>query len=147
MVLLITGAGGEGLDLKGIRKVILLEKGWTVSSEEQVIGRAVRYRSHEHLPVDERYIDVYHLVMIKPIEDENYLERKTFDSPVDRNNIMSADLYLFKRSRDKEIKAEIFRKKLESVSLGKMNCPEFMYSKMDALYPIRDDVEILSTIH
>jgi superfamily II DNA/RNA helicase len=47
-VLIITKAGGEGLDLKGVRVVILFEKGLTISGMDQVIGRAIRYKSHDH---------------------------------------------------------------------------------------------------
>src|SRR5207253_8383698 len=49
-VIFITKAGGEGLDLKGTRKVILLEKSWNRPNELQIIGRADRYLSHSYLP-------------------------------------------------------------------------------------------------
>jgi len=60
-VLFITKAGGEGLDLKNVRYVILLESGWNRPNEEQVIGRAARYKSHIDLPKSERNVTVYHL--------------------------------------------------------------------------------------
>lgn len=65
-VLFITKAGGEGLDLKGTRNVIIMESSWNRPNEEQIIGRAVRYRSHSHLPKSEHHVDVYHLIMVKP---------------------------------------------------------------------------------
>lgn len=65
-VLFITKAGGEGLDLKGVRNVIILESGWNRPGEEQIIGRAVRYKSHAHLPASKRKVSVYHLVLTKP---------------------------------------------------------------------------------
>lgn len=64
-LLIITKAGGEGLDLKGVRNVILFEKGWNIATEEQVIGRAVRYKSHTHLPKEEQRVTVYHILLIK----------------------------------------------------------------------------------
>ena len=67
-ILFITKAGGEGLDLKGTREVIIFESSWNRASEAQVIGRAVRFRSHTHLPKAERHVDVYHLLMVKPVE-------------------------------------------------------------------------------
>jgi superfamily II DNA or RNA helicase len=70
-VLFITKAGGEGLDLKGVRTVILLESGWNRAAEEQIIGRAVRYKSHAHLPKSERRVDVYHMMIIKPAHERN----------------------------------------------------------------------------
>lgn len=66
-ILFITKAGGEGLDLKGTREVIIFESSWNRANEAQVIGRAVRFRSHVHLPKEERKVDVYHLLMVKPV--------------------------------------------------------------------------------
>lgn len=65
-VLLITMAGGEGLDLKEVRQVVLFEPVWNPSTEEQIIGRAVRRNSHINLPVSERRVDVYKLMMVTP---------------------------------------------------------------------------------
>ena len=65
-VLIITKAGGEGLDLRGVRHVILFEKNWNVANDEQVIGRAVRYRSHKHLPKDQQNVTAWHIVSVKP---------------------------------------------------------------------------------
>ena len=65
-ILFITKAGGEGLDLKGVRIVIILEATWNRANELQVIGRAVRKYSHAHLPLDQRTVDIYHLVLVKP---------------------------------------------------------------------------------
>jgi SNF2 family DNA or RNA helicase len=65
-VLFITKAGGEGLDLKGTRNVIIVESAWNRPNEEQVIGRAIRYESHTHLPKNEQHVDIYRLIMVKP---------------------------------------------------------------------------------
>lgn len=70
-VLFITAAGGEGIHLRGVRKVILLETGWNDASDRQVIGRGgPRRGSHLHLPPEERQVDVYHLVLVKPTREE-----------------------------------------------------------------------------
>lgn len=58
--LLISGAGAEGLDLKGTKLVQVLEPHWNKARTEQAIGRAVRFKSHEHLPEDERHVSVVH---------------------------------------------------------------------------------------
>ena len=59
-VLLISGAGAEGLDLKGTRMVQIMEPHWNESRIKQVIGRAIRFRSHDHLPPEHRHVDVKH---------------------------------------------------------------------------------------
>ena len=65
-ILLVTKAGREGLDLKGTRQIIILEPGWNPSIVTQIIGRGVRYKSHEALPPQERNVTVYRLLLVKP---------------------------------------------------------------------------------
>jgi len=56
--LLVSGAGGEGLDLKGTRQVQVLEPHWNEEKLKQVIGRARRYQSHAALPPEEQNVAV-----------------------------------------------------------------------------------------
>ena len=74
-VIIISGAGAEGLDLKCVRNVHLLEPYWNYMRISQTIGRAVRYKSHEQLPESER--DVHSFIYIasypKKIEAKNPL--------------------------------------------------------------------------
>jgi SNF2 family DNA or RNA helicase len=67
-VLLISKAGGEGLDLKETTVAIMLEPVWNPATEMQVFGRAVRNGSHSKLPVSKRYVKCYLLFLIKPPE-------------------------------------------------------------------------------
>jgi SNF2 family DNA or RNA helicase len=64
--LIITKAGGEGLDLKGVRSVVVMEPTWNDAGLQQIIGRAIRYKSHEHLPAPQRKVDVYYMIMTIP---------------------------------------------------------------------------------
>ena len=70
-VLVITKAGGEGLDLIGVKSVVILDPTWNDAGLQQVIGRAIRYKSHEHLPLDERVVNVYMLVLVAPTSVKN----------------------------------------------------------------------------
>jgi len=67
-VLFLSKAGGEGLDLRNTRTVIIMEESWNRASQEQVIGRAIRYRSHHGLPEDQRRVDVYILNHLRPTD-------------------------------------------------------------------------------
>ena len=69
-ILLISKAGGEGLDLKETKFVVILEPSWNESTLSQVIGRAVRYESHINLPKKDQVVYVYRLHMIKPSEED-----------------------------------------------------------------------------
>lgn len=66
-IMLISKAGSEGLDLTNTRNVIILESNWNPSVDLQIIGRAVRYKSHESLPLEERNVRVWRLLMRKPL--------------------------------------------------------------------------------
>jgi superfamily II DNA or RNA helicase len=48
-LLLISKTGAEGLDLKNVRHVHLMEPYWNYARLSQIIARAVRYKSHEDL--------------------------------------------------------------------------------------------------
>jgi superfamily II DNA or RNA helicase len=65
-VLVITKAGAEGIDLKGVRNVVIMDPTWNDAGLEQIIGRAIRYKSHSHLPEDERFVDVYNMILVTP---------------------------------------------------------------------------------
>jgi SNF2 family DNA or RNA helicase len=60
--LLISGAGAEGLDLKGVRLMQLMEPHWNEAVLDQAAGRAIRMGSHDHLPEDERSVTVQNLI-------------------------------------------------------------------------------------
>jgi len=58
-VLLISSSGAEGLSTKGARDVHIMEPYWNWERALQVMARAIRYYSHEHLPEAERDVKVY----------------------------------------------------------------------------------------
>lgn len=58
-VFIITASGAEGISLKNVRQVHLLESFWNHNRIDQVVGRAVRANSHSGLPPQERQVSVY----------------------------------------------------------------------------------------
>ena len=58
-IILVTAAGAEGLDLKNIRQIHIMEPYWNQMRIEQVIGRGVRRNSHIALPPKERNIEIF----------------------------------------------------------------------------------------
>jgi hypothetical protein len=74
-IILISPAGSEGISLKNVRQVHVLEPYWNEVRINQLIGRAVRQCSHADLPMKERYVDVYRYLAIrknnKETTDEN----------------------------------------------------------------------------
>jgi superfamily II DNA or RNA helicase len=68
-VLLITQAGGQGIDLKETSDIILFDIVWNPANEAQIIGRGVRFGSHTALPPAQRVVNVHRLALKMPIAD------------------------------------------------------------------------------
>lgn len=58
-VLMITQSGAEGISLKNVRHVHVMEPYWNDIRIQQVIGRAIRAKSHIALPQNERNVKVF----------------------------------------------------------------------------------------
>jgi hypothetical protein len=58
-VIIISQTGSEGIDLKYIRQVHIMEPWYNMNRNEQVIGRAVRFLSHVNLPFEKRNVEIY----------------------------------------------------------------------------------------
>ncbi len=58
-VVLLTLAGSEGIDLKGIRQVHIIDPWYNIFRIEQLIGRAVRTCSHKALPFRKRNVEIF----------------------------------------------------------------------------------------
>ena len=93
--LLVSSAGGEGLDLKGTRQIQILEPHFNSEKLKQVIGRGIRYRSHAELPEDQRNVAVEQYLSSMP--ERGTLGRMVFGKPD-----LTADQYLYQLSQDKE---------------------------------------------
>ncbi len=109
-ILFISMAGSEGLDLKNTEFIIILEPSWNESSNEQIIGRGVRYKSHEKLPKSKQVVTIYKLYCIKSDEYED-IDKITDNYYLEYgNDMLSVDLYLRNYSLLKQQKIEHFYK-------------------------------------
>lgn len=113
-ILFISKAGSEGLDLKNTRNIIIMESAWNENSIEQIIGRGVRYKSHEQLPKSKHNVTIYKLYSIKPTEYK-HINKITSNHLLEfgpSNSMMSVDLYLRNYSWLKQQKLNKFEKEL-----------------------------------
>ena len=85
-VVLISKAGSEGIDLKFIRQVHILDPWYNMNRPEQIIGRAVRNFSHKDLPFEQRNVAIF---MYGTILDKNVEE--------------AADLYVYRVAEYKAV--------------------------------------------
>jgi len=58
-IILGSPAMKEGVSLKRVEQIHILEPYWNLSRIEQIIGRGIRYCSHADLPKEERVVKVY----------------------------------------------------------------------------------------
>ena len=84
-VVLISEAGSEGLDFKNIRQVHILDPWYNMSRIEQVIGRAVRNKSHCIFPLSQRNVEIY------------------MHATHDGSDLETADIYMYRLSEEKAI--------------------------------------------
>ena len=66
-VVLISDRGSEGIDLKHVREVHVLEPWYHINKVEQVVGRAARFCSHAALPPERRNLTVYLHAAVRPV--------------------------------------------------------------------------------
>ena len=123
-VLLISKAGGEGLDLKNTKNMIVMEPAWNESTHMQVIGRAVRKGSHASLPESKRHVDIYRLFHIKP-DERSFYERaanELWDEHPIMGQKLSVDLYLRNVAYNKQEQIDEFLEKIRKLSIEKKKC-------------------------
>lgn len=99
----VSPAGNEGIDLKGTRLLQVMEPDWNPETIEQAIGRGVRYKSHAHLPEEERNVEVRRYVSVHP---KKWYQLKRPGSP---------DEYLLSRAVEKQELNAAFLDALEEV--------------------------------
>ncbi|AUF82300.1 DEAD/SNF2-like helicase [Tetraselmis virus 1] len=111
-VILITQAGAEGISLKGVRQVHIMEPHWNEIRIQQVIGRAARLESHSHLPVQDRNVSVYRYIML--LGDEKSGDDKKVRK---RDKGKTTDQIVFDTAVHKAALSESFLSALKSVAV------------------------------
>ena len=113
-VFMITGAGAEGLSLKNVRTVHLMEPYWNKVRMDQVKGRAVRICSHKDLPFEDRNVDIY--TYISTLTEEQLDEAEEIYIKDDGK---TSDEYIYNVSRMKEKLNNDF---LNAMQVGAVDC-------------------------
>ena len=140
-IFMITSSGAEGISLKNVRYVHIMEPYWHPVRMEQVIGRARRICSHEELPADERNVKVYLYLMrftdqqLVPavakggMASKGLLEKDV--SKLDKTTPLTSDQALYEISN---IKEEINKQLLRAVKESAFDCA--LHAKSDDKEPL-----------
>lgn len=113
-ILMGTKSAAEGITLKNVRNVYIMESYWNPALIDQAIGRAIRICSHASLPVEERtvkvkiYLTVFSEEQSKTQEGPNIVpirrndtELKRYDGGEPKESFMTSDEYLWETSYEK----------------------------------------------
>ena len=100
-VVFISQTGAEGLDLKFVRQVHILEPWYNMNRIEQIIGRGVRTCSHKALPFAQRNVELYLYgsLMRDDVKEE------------------TADLYIYRLAETKAIQIGKVSRELKEISI------------------------------
>jgi hypothetical protein len=90
---MITQSGAEGISLKNVRQVHIMEPFWNYVRLEQVQGRAIRICSHKDLPLAERTVDVFTYLM--RFSEVAKRDRKVDESIFVRDKGMTTDEIIY----------------------------------------------------
>ena len=79
----------EGITLKNVNQVHILEPSWNMSRINQIIGRAIRHHSHDDLP-ERKYVEVYKYCSIyeDQTKDDKFIDKEKYilSEEKDRSN-------------------------------------------------------------
>ena len=130
--LMITQSGSEGISLKNVRQVHILEPYWNDIRIKQVIGRAIRAKSHISLPPDERIVDVFLYMMELTTDQKKENTIKAYDKG------LTSDEHIYNIAQRK---AQIINNLLNVVKRSSVDC--FMHNiEGDCFKSIKDKTRV-----
>lgn len=87
----------EGITLKCVRQLHILEPFWNLSKINQIIGRGVRNQSHIFLPPSERTIDIYKYASVKTNNDKvDFIDKEKYRVSEEKDRINKKVERIFK---------------------------------------------------
>ena len=120
---MITASGAEGISLKNVRYVHIVEPYWHPVRTEQVIGRARRICSHQELPEQLRTVSVFLYLMKFSKEqlstDESIELRLKDRSKINNSTPVTTDQALYEIAT---IKADVTKSLLQAVKESAIDC-------------------------
>ena len=119
---MITSSGAEGISLKNVRYVHIMESYWHPVRIQQVIGRARRICSHSQLPLELQTVDVFIYLMKlsdKQLQDISPQLKMTDKSKIHKNKILTSDEYLYEIST---IKENLNKELLDNIKKSAIDC-------------------------
>ncbi len=112
-VVIITDASSEGVDFKNMRQIHILDPWWNLNQIEQIIGRAVRLRSHKELEFRYRNAEIFMYTAIL------------------KSKLESFDYYLYRGAEKKAINIGKVTRLLKTIAIDcNLNSPQTQSNKL-----------------
>lgn len=97
-IMLISPAGSEGLSLRNVRQVHIMEPYWNEVRITQMIGRGVRQCSHKDLPMEERHVDIYRYRIARRNSDKQTTDQYIEDLARSKSGLIESFLDAMKEA-------------------------------------------------
>jgi hypothetical protein len=78
-IVLVAPAGAEGINLKYVRQIHIMDPYWNEVRIRQLIGRGLRMDSHQDLPKEEQHIDIFRYHSVKKGSQKKSTDEKIFE--------------------------------------------------------------------
>ena len=98
-IILGSEVASEGLDLKNVRSIHIIDPWHHLNRVEQIIGRGIRYCSHKSLPREKRNVKIY------------------IHSAMNKNDRDSSDTITYRSAEKKSIQIGEVESLLKSISI------------------------------
>lgn len=114
-VMMISQSGAEGISLRNVRRVMIMEPFWNMVRIDQVIGRAIRTKSHEDLPLADRNVQVFmYMATFTPSQLKQDFTLQRLD------NSLSSDEHILQIANHKDAITRTFLEMLKQASVDCM---------------------------
>lgn len=146
-IIIITSAGAEGIDLKNVRGVHIMDPYWNEVRSDQVIGRAVRVNSHIDLPPKERTVTVFRYLSVftkqqlkdtrEKLSTDDYLldlaqrKKRVTDDIIHMMKTAAVDCTLNAADNEKDIKCLNFGADATGLAYLPKLSKDVIFSKLD----------------
>nr|QBK88475.1 MAG: DEAD/SNF2-like helicase [Mimivirus LCMiAC01] len=119
-IMLVSPAGTEGLSLRNVRQVHIMEPHWNEVRITQMVGRAVRLCSHEDLKVEDRTVDIFRYKSVRSKGDKWTTDQIIEDRARSKDSLIQSFLDTMK-----EVAVDCVLNKAHNMMKQKYKCFQF----------------------
>lgn len=146
-VLLITKAGTEGIDTISTEAIFIYEgSSWNEPLVSQAVARAVRYKSHYHLPKEQQKVFIYRLLIVKEqdkeiIDQVNKNEIYSYRTQLKKYKDIDEKIKVIKANQTKEAKKDFEKEEYRKLTAEEKK--EYLKKVKFERYAVNKEIDVL----